>query len=319
MTVLVASLMLPTDIQRSNEYKFSRKHIDGYLMAIIDDEPVMQEKVVEGVERLATWRKGIAQIAADNPEHRYLNAKAVRLAQLDGLDMTHLVKQIYLQTIYCQVPEPFTSVSAQLAGRLGFSDRGDAILTIAEMLAILCETDVFDITREEERVNLMVASRVPVSEELQTYISQSRYLPPMVCEPSTLTKNSESAYLTHNDSLILGKGNHHNECISLDVINTQNAIPLCLNTQFLSTVEEEATFDLEDPKKRQQWEHYKQQGYELYTMMTKQGNRFYLTNKVDKRGRIYAQGYHITTMGTAFKKASVDLAEQEVVTGVPGY
>ncbi|GEK52374.1 hypothetical protein [Vreelandella venusta] len=313
-----ATLMLPVDMQRSNEYKYSRKHIDTYLAALITDEPVMEAKVVEGINLLQEWRNACIQRADVEPSDKtYLKNKAARLSQLDGLDMDHLVRQVFIASIYCQIPEPFTSVSGQLAGRLGFSDRGDAILTIAEILAVLCETDVFDITREEDRVNLMIHSRVPVPEDLQGYISQSRYLPPMVCEPSTLTKNSESAYLTHNDSLILGKGNHHNECISLDVINTQNAIPLCLNTAFISSVEEEATFDLADPKKRQQWDRYKEQGYELYSLLAKQGNRFYLTNKVDKRGRIYAQGYHITTMGTSFKKACVDLAEQELVTGVP--
>ena len=51
--------------------------------------------------------------------------------------------------------------------------------------------------------------------------------------------------------------------------------------------------------------------------MVSQGNRFYLTHKVDKRGRIYAQGYHITTQGTAFKKAMIELAEPEFIEGAP--
>jgi len=51
--------------------------------------------------------------------------------------------------------------------------------------------------------------------------------------------------------------------------------------------------------------------------MVSQGNEFYLTNKVDKRGRIYSQGYHINTQGTSFKKAMIDLAHEELVTGMP--
>jgi DNA-directed RNA polymerase len=50
--------------------------------------------------------------------------------------------------------------------------------------------------------------------------------------------------------------------------------------------------------------------------MINSGNEIYLTNKVDKRGRIYAQGYHITTQGTSFKKAMLELAHEELVTGI---
>ena len=51
--------------------------------------------------------------------------------------------------------------------------------------------------------------------------------------------------------------------------------------------------------------------------MVQCGNKFYLNHKVDKRGRIYCSGYHITTQGTAFKKASIELAHEEIVTGTP--
>jgi DNA-directed RNA polymerase len=51
--------------------------------------------------------------------------------------------------------------------------------------------------------------------------------------------------------------------------------------------------------------------------MVQCGNHFYLTHKVDKRGRIYACGYHINTQGTAFKKAQLELVNEEIVTGVP--
>ena len=42
-------------------------------------------------------------------------------------------------------PELFTSVTAQMSARLNFSDRTEAITTVAELLAVLCQTDAFDI------------------------------------------------------------------------------------------------------------------------------------------------------------------------------
>jgi len=165
--------------------------------------------------------------------------------------------------------------------------------------------------------SLMVVSCIPLSEELIKYIENSQYLPPMVCEPLPLTHNYSSGYLTHNDSLILGTGNHHGGDLCLDVLNTMNSVALKLDLDFLSTVEEEPTFDLDTQDKADQWAQFKEQSYMFYDLMHQNGNRLYLTHKVDKRGRIYACGYHISTQGTAFKKASLELANEELVEGVP--
>ena len=165
--------------------------------------------------------------------------------------------------------------------------------------------------------SLMVVSRIPLSEELIKYIENSQYLPPMVCEPLPLTHNYSSGYLTHNDSLILGTGNHHDGDLCLDVLNTMNRVALKLDLDFLSTVEEEPTFDLDTQDKVDQWAQFKEQSYMFYDLMNQNGNRLYLTHKVDKRGRIYSCGYHINTQGSSFKKASLELANEELVEGVP--
>ena len=96
-----------------------------------------------------------------------------------------------------------------------------------------------------------------------------------------------------------------------------NKVALRLDTDFLSTVEEEPTFDLDTQDKEEGWAHFKKQSTYFYHMMATQGNRFYLTHKVDKRGRIYSHGYHINTQGSAFKKAMLELADAELIQGVP--
>ena len=72
-------------------------------------------------------------------------------------------------------------------------------------------------------------------------------------------------------------------------------------------------------EKRQNWSTFKGESYELYSMLAKQGNQFWLTNKVDKRGRKYAQGYHVTSQGSCFKKAMLELHHETHVTGAPKY
>jgi hypothetical protein len=96
-----------------------------------------------------------------------------------------------------------------------------------------------------------------------------------------------------------------------------NKVPLSLNKEFLCKVEEEPTFNLDSPEKIEQWRHFKEQSYMMYMLMAEQGNRFWFNHKVDKRGRIYSHGYHINPQGTSFKKAMLEFADAELVSGVP--
>jgi len=292
--------------QELNEEHYNRKHIDGKIRKEILNNLDMVLKIRQGVEMVKAYMAGT-----------YYASKMARIAQLQRMDIEAMVMDMFVGVSYSQRPELFTSVTAQMSARLGFSDRTEAITTVAELLAVLCPTDAFDITKESRQASLMVVSRIPLSDELIKFIENSEFLPPMVCEPLELVHNHSSGYLTHNDSLILGSGNHHDGDLCLDVLNTINKVAFSLDTEFLCKVEEEPTFELDSQDKHDQWMRFKKQSYEFYKLMNQQGNRFYFCNKVDKRGRIYAQGYHLNPQGTAFKKAQLELANKELVCGVP--
>lgn len=293
-------------LQEMNEKRFNRKHIDVRIRTAIEDNPDTVAKVTQGVALVNAYISG-----------KYYDSKMARIAQLNDMDIPAMVMDIFVGIAYAQRPELFTSVSAQMSSRLKFSDRTEAITTVAELMAVLCQTDAFDITKESKMASLMVVSRIPLPEQLVTFINNSQFLPPMVCEPLELTHNYSSGYLTHNDSLILGSGNHHDGDLCLDVLNTMNRVALQLDTKFLSTVEEEPTFDLDSQEKVEQWQHFKKQSYAVYSLMAQQGNRFFLNHKVDKRGRIYSHGYHVATQGSSFKKAMLEFSREELVDGVP--
>ena len=298
--------MLQIQRQINIEEQYNRKHIDKKIRAEIEANPDMQAKIDQGIQLITEY------MAKD-----YYESKNARIAQLQGMDLCALVTEIFVGVAYCQTEELFTSVTAMMAGRLRFSDKLDAIKTIAELMAVLCLTDAFDILKANKSSSLMVVSRIPLSADTLRFIENSQYLPPMVCSPLELTNNYSSGYLTHNDSLILGTGNHHDGDLCLDVLNKLNQIPLALDTDFLCSVEEDPTFVADTPEKAQQWENFKRQSYEFYLLLAQYGNKLYLTWKVDKRGRIYSQGFHINVQGTPFKKAMIELAKQEIVTGVP--
>lgn len=313
------------DLQIDIEHKFARKHVDAKVRDAINQNPDMAVKIREGAERLKNWLEG-----------DYYDSKNRRLSQLKKLDLERLVSEIFVGIAQVLVPTLYTSVVAQLAGRLGFDDKRDSITTMGEIVAVLALTDAFDITKDGPMASLKMVSRIPLSEDCIQYIQNTRFLPPMLCEPKELTNNRESGYLTFNDSLILQTGNHHEENICLDVLNKMNQVKLCLDTEFLCKVEEDPNTEFTVEKvresalergetlsdqeaierveqQRENWKTFKKQSYEFYTLITKCGNQFHLTHKVDKRGRIYAQGYHLNTQGTSFKKAMIEFALQETI------
>ena len=285
--------------QEEIEKKYNRKHIDGYIRKAIRECPVLQEKVAQGVQLLEEYR---------SKTYDY-DSKNRRIEQLRNLELGPIVVAVFVGVAYCLKPQLFTSVTSQMAGRLGFSDKREAIQTTAEIVAVLCQTDVFDIIKKSRMASLEVKSRIILNKELIEFIENSAFLPPMVCKPKELENNYSSGYLTHADSLLLGKGNHHDGDLCLDVLNLMNSTPLRLDTEFLSQVEEEPTFSLDTQDQVEMWKAFKKQSYRFYSLVANYGNRFYLTHKVDKRGRIYSSGYHISTQGTGFKKASIELAQ----------
>lgn len=289
-------------LQEMIEERYNRKHIDAKIRKFIENNEELMAKVDEGTALVNEWLEG-----------DYYESKKKRLEQLQNLDIRALVMDIFVGIAHFLKPELFTSVTAQLAARLKFSDRVDAITTVAELVAVLCQTDAYDINKPSKQASLVLESRMDLPESLVDFILNSKYLPPMVCQPLELTHNFSSGYLTHNDSLILGSGNHHDGDLCLDVLNIMNSVPLKLDTEFLCTVEEEPTFELVTQDQIDQWNNFKQQSYTFYKLMVDCGNRFYFNHKVDKRGRIYASGHHLNTQGTSFKKASLEFADEELV------
>lgn len=299
--------MLPEDLQRANECRYARQHVDKYLRDYILADEVIEPLIEKGVTLLEEWV---------NTDFSY-ESKNVRVSALKAMDLKEIVLDLVIASAHCRGPEMFTSFTAQVAGQLGFDDKLDSIKTVAEITAVLCETDLFDLIKNNRFDSWKIVSNIELEPRLEEFIKNCTYLPPLVVKPKELTHNRDTPYLTIGpESRILNKG-LHNEDICLDVINRKNAVALSLNTRFLCLVEETSNSPLDSPEKLLMWNNMKVQSYEFYTLMTAQGNKFYLDHKADKRGRLYACGYHISTQGSPIKKAMIELHKQDVVTGVP--
>ena len=294
------------ELQRLNELRFNKELIDGRVREWIANEPNIQAGIEDGIEKLREF------LSKD-----YYQAKDLRLAPVKSMNLTELVNEIMIGVAFIKGDELFTSVVSKLAGRLGFDDKPAAITTMGEFLAVLCQTDMFDIFKFDPMGSLYMHHNLDIPEELAEFIANCEYLPPMLCKPIELTHNRCSGYLTHESSLVLGNGNHHNGDLCLDVLNIVNGVQCSLDTEFLSKVEEEPKNKPEDAQQLKNWNDFKKQSHMFYKLMVSQGNKFYFTNKWDKRGRMYAQGYHINCQGAAYKKAMLNLTNEEIIDGVP--
>lgn len=308
-------------LQQKIEETFGKKFI---IQKAVDDlltEQSIVNKLNKGVEILYSWF---------NEEHGI--DKSLRLLALQDLDIPELVQHtVALVALHCSKPMKLVSIASMCIGHLKMADKLDAIQTMAEVIAMLSDTDLFDCRKTSD--GWVVLSRIGLDEEVLRYAYNAFYLPPMIIKPRTVRHNRDSGYITQRgESLILGfYENHHDDDICLDVLNILNANEYELDTELISNLSEEwhceelsteEYMELSHEEKliydmdKSTWTDYINQGYKIQTLMLYHGNKFYFQNKVDKRGRIYTSGYHISPQGSSFKKAMINLAKKEIVTGL---
>ena len=167
-----------------------------------------------------------------------------------------------------------------------------------------------------------VTVAIEISDEVQAELELYQYPLPMVIEPQKVRCNRDTGYLTMRGSLILKGGNHHEDDICLDHINRVNQVALTINVDTARMVrnqwknldkqkEDETAKDFQD--RVSAFQKYDRNAKEVMEMVFVTGDRFWLTHKYDKRGRTYAQGYHINPQGNAWNKAVVEFANKEIV------
>ena len=311
------------------EQAFSRKGIKKAVLDYMTTVPECAVRINQGVELLKLWCES---------ESSY-ESKQVRKDHISQMDLLELTTEMFVRIASLSSETTLNNLASQLAGVLGFADTRVGIQACAEVIAVLCDTNFFNLEKYHVNSSIYVKSNFALPDELIEYIERACYLPPLVIKPKTLTDNRSSGYLTvKGDSLILGGGhNHHNDPIALDVLNLMNGYELCLNEYILENVLEEPTHDLDVyeekadkpmseiekqraiTQQKKNWARHLEQSAYFYNHILINNNKMYITNKFDKRGRVYTQGHHINPQGTSYKKAIVDLYNQSVVEIPDGY
>lgn len=322
MPVISKEELLETQYQV--EQAFSRKGIKQRVMDYMDTIPEVAVRINQGAELLKQWCESESSYAS----------KATRKDHISQMDLVELTTEMFIRIASLTTETTLNNLASQLAPMLGFADTRVGIQACAEVIAILCETNFFNLEKYHVNSSIYIKSNFVLPDELIDYIERACYLPPMIVKPKTLRDNRSSGYMTvKGESLLLGGGhNHHNDPIALDVLNLMNRYELCLNTFILDNVVEEPTHDLDvveqkpdQPplteiekqraiaQQKKNWAKHLEQSAYFYQHIRLNNNKMYISNKYDKRGRVYSQGHHINPQGTSYKKACIDLFNKSVV------
>lgn len=258
----------------------------------------------------------------------YWESKNNRINILRHQDYYSVLTKILATIATVAKDKPFPLVS--ILGMINIANMTtvESMTTVGEIIAVIKPAGFFRIGKLGD--SYYVQSNFLLPEKLKERLELYCYLPPMTEPPNHLIHNRSSGYLSiKSDSLILGnKYNYHEYNISLDVLNTQNSNEYELDLEFISNHEkswhrdylsdaELAHLDQEERSKYEEdlknWINNREQFNTLLKLI--QNKTIYFTNKVDKRGRLYTQGYHFNTQGSSFEKACINLKTKETVTG----
>lgn len=259
----------------------------------------------------------IKTVLQDYLNQDYWDSKNERLAIIKTFDLQTVILDI-LTSLVLIAYDYMPLISVCSAKQIKGMNKVQSATTMGEILHCIDTTEL--ILWDKPKDKILVRSNMALSDDLERRLNIMCILPPMMIKPRKLTHNKSSAFLTiNNDSLILGyKENHHDECISLDVLNTLNSQALCLDLDICYKFEKKFTSDFDidtDEYKNQKKTYDKAKEQFEFFRDNLADSAIFFTHKVDKRGRVYSQGYQMNTQGTSYEKACINLKTKEYVTG----
>ena len=194
-----------------------------------------------------------------------------------------------------------------------------AMQQCAEALLVAAHNNFVNYDKFTELFIIRIDLPADVHEDLERY----QYPLPLLVRPRHVGHNRETGYYTDNSSMILKKGNHHDDDICLNHINRVNRTALTIDVNTAAFIKNSWS-NLNSPKPGESARQFQQRkrAFYKYDVATRDimagilmyDNKFYIAHKYDKRGRTYCMGYHINPQGNAWNKAVVNFANQEVPT-----
>lgn len=292
--------------QMTYEDKFSRKNIRQWIVNELNDTPEIMDAIISAQEAVRDWCNVTRLMAYPS--------KQQRIVKLLEKPIDDLVFDIMLEVCVQQFGS-YQAIAGKLSNQLNNMDTFDAVKTVAEVMAVMCGHDCFDVivAADSDTGVMMVQSHWELPESVLQKIADTQYLPPMVCKPFKVNENYTYQSMTEMGSLILGnRVNHHDKPLAYDAINIASAIPLSLD-EYILGFNEQPNKELDTQDKVDAFNRMQIASSKVYQFLLDNDNKFYLRWKYDKRGRMYSQGYHVNIQSTDYKKALISFADKELL------
>lgn len=177
------------------------------------------------------------QLLTDFLAKEYLYSRGVRVFHLvdhlrnDAICGDSLIMDILISCLGKET-QTIQEVCGAVFPSLLYEEDKDGIKMVADILFVLCESDLYNIYHNaQNELNIRAVYKLePITIQA---INKTKFLPPLLCKPNPVTKNSDCGFLTIKEHVILKRYNNHDLPISLDVLNIQNQIELCFDEYIL--------------------------------------------------------------------------------------
>lgn len=192
---------------------------------------------------------------------------------------------------------------------------------VGNMLLAVCEEDFMDYDINTDRFSVVYE----ITEDVEDMLARYQYPLPMVVRPKKVTKNFGTCGYNYNKSSMVLNGSDvfRDEDLCLDHINRLNSVPLSINMrvvkseqgQKLKPTRKQGEGWKDFQKRVKQYEVFYDTSIDVMEGLMALSSEIFLTHKYDRRGRTYACGYHVSSQGTPYNKAVLELAKKEVING----
>lgn len=148
-----------------------------------------------------------------------------------------------------------------------------------------------------------IYTKITVSQEAQNRIDRYGFPLPLIIKPKQLTCNTDTGYYSDKPGTVLQKRATTEYDVNLDFLNQVNSIPLEFNDDLLAKI------PLAKPKEVKQYASHTKFIEHLAHSRALLTKTIYLTHGYDRRGRVYARGFHYNYMGCDWNKATLSFRE----------
>ena len=144
-----------------------------------------------------------------------------------------------------------------------------------------------------------IYTKITTTQEAQTHIDRYGFPLPLIIKPKQLTCNTDTGYYSDKPGTVLQKRATTEYDVNLDFLNQVNSIPLEFNEDLLAKI------PLAKPKEVKQLAAHTKFVKHLSHSRALLTKTIYLTHGYDRRGRVYARGFHYSPQGSDWNKATL--------------